>query len=255
MLTKLAEILSEFGLREEETKFYLASLELGKTTIAQVSQKISIPRSTCYLLLDSLKKKGLIVESPIGRKRTIIAIGPADLIKVLERREESLSRARNQLSRLLPELALITSSLADKPKVRFYEGKEGIKTVYEETFGFPEILVHCTTQTAIPLMSDYLNNYFTKVIKKGIKTREIVSDSPADVEYQKKYSTPGNIIRTIPSKYAANTDFMIYGDRVAWLSYRGGRPIGIVVEDKEIADLERKKFTVLWLAIEKKILF
>ena len=254
MLTKLVEIFKEVGLNEKEVRFYLTTLELGKTTIAEIANKISLPRSTCYLLLESLKKKGLIAETPIGRKRTIIALSPKELFKVFKRKGEVLTQAETEFNNLLPELLSITNFLSDKPKVRFYEGKEGIKTIYEETLKYLEILVHCTTQEGIEFMEGYLENYCKKVIKKGIKTRKIVSDSPVDLDYQKKYSTKRNVIKTIPSKYSTNTDFMIYGDNVAFLSYRGGMPIGIVIEDKEIAELERKKFEILWRAIEKKIL-
>jgi sugar-specific transcriptional regulator TrmB len=254
MLTEILAIFKELGLREEEIKFYLASLELGKTTIAEVSKKISVPRSTSYLLLESLKNKGLIIESPVGRKRTIVALNPHELVRVFEEKGEKLAQAKSGFTKLLPELLSITNSLSNKPRVRFYEGKEGIKTIYEETLAYPEIWVHCTTQEAMEYMSGYLENYCQRVIKKGIKTKEIVSDSPDDLEYQQEYSTPKNIIKTIPLKYATNTDFMIYGDKVAFLSYRGGEPVGIVIEDHEIAQLERKKFEILWKAIKEKIL-
>lgn len=254
MLTKLKAIFGRLGLNEKETGFYLAVLELGQTTIAEVSKKTSIPRATCYLLLESLKQRGLVIESPIGRKRTILALEPNNLHGLFEREQKSLTQAKERLGALLPELLLISNHPAGKPRVRFYEGREGVKTIYEETLDYREVLVHCTTQKAILCMGDYLDHYLKRLIKKRIKTKEIVSDTPLDLNYQEKYATRRNVIKTIPREYVTNTDSMIYGDKVAFISYREERPIGIVIEDKEITDLERKKFAILWRAIESELL-
>ena len=96
------------------------------------------------------------------------------------------------------------------------------------------------------IMRGYLDIYFLKVIRNMIYTYEIVADSQSDTAYQKEYSTSRNEIVTIPQKYTTNTDYMIYGHCVAFITYKDKNPIGVVIEDPEIAHFERVKFMLLW---------
>jgi hypothetical protein len=85
-----------------------------------------------------------------------------------------------------------------------------------------------------------------------IYTQEIVSDSISDKEYQKEYSTSRNEIISIPQKYITNTDYMIYSNCVSFITYKDKKPVGVVIEDPEIAHFERIKFTLLWKMAKEK---
>ena len=50
--------LKEFGLTSNESKTYLAALELGQTTVQELGKKAKIKRTTVYTTLEGLKQKG-----------------------------------------------------------------------------------------------------------------------------------------------------------------------------------------------------
>ena len=50
--------LQDMGLSEKEAKIYLASLEIGRATADQLAKQAKIVRSTTYVQLESLMKKG-----------------------------------------------------------------------------------------------------------------------------------------------------------------------------------------------------
>ena len=52
--------LQDAGLNETEAKIYLATLELGETNVGRIADKSGIKRTTIYLSLENLIKKGLI---------------------------------------------------------------------------------------------------------------------------------------------------------------------------------------------------
>ena len=62
----MTDILIKLGLAEDEAKTYLAALEAGTATVAQIAINSGIPRSSTYLLVEQLLKKGLLSQSSLG---------------------------------------------------------------------------------------------------------------------------------------------------------------------------------------------
>lgn len=52
--------LTEFGLSDKEARIYLALLELEIATAFDTAKHAGINRSSTYVVLESLKKKGLV---------------------------------------------------------------------------------------------------------------------------------------------------------------------------------------------------
>ena len=52
--------LLQLGLTEEESIIYIDSIETQATTVLEYAQNTGIPRTTVYLLVESLIKKGLL---------------------------------------------------------------------------------------------------------------------------------------------------------------------------------------------------
>jgi HTH-type transcriptional regulator, sugar sensing transcriptional regulator len=133
MERRIVEQLARFGLTEKEAEAYLALLSFGTATARDVSRESGLNRSTSYVLLEALAKKGLASISQNDKNRFYTASPPERLIQSLEsearQAKEKLGDARN----LLPELKSIYVGVGPKPKVTFYEGEQGIESVYEDT--------------------------------------------------------------------------------------------------------------------------
>ena len=54
--------LRELGFEERDTALLLALAQHGELSAGEISEKISVPRSSVYLLLRSLQDRGLISE-------------------------------------------------------------------------------------------------------------------------------------------------------------------------------------------------
>lgn len=243
--------LKNLELTAEEIQVYLASLEAGNSTVLTLAQDTGIPRTTVYLLVESLEKKGLLILTILGKKKHYVPASPQELVTLAQKKQEQYKQTAKELEKNIPELQALYNLKHESPKIRYYEGTEGIKKIYEETLSVEKIYVHCMTQEAHEIMGSYLDTYFTRVIRKMIYTQEIVSDSQLDREYQKEYTTSRNEIICIPQKYITNTDYMIYGNCVSFITYKDKNPVGVVIEDPEIAHFERIKFTLLWKMIKE----
>jgi len=245
-MDKLKQDLQTFGLSEEEVVVYITALEQGSTTVLELARSTKIPRTTVYLLIDSLTEKGLLTLTAQGKKKLYVPASPEDLITLAKAKHAQLEHTIGSLSEELPQLQALFNMSHQKPKIRYYEGVEEVKRVYEDTLLSEKILVHCMSQDAKMIMGEYLEKYFIRVARKMIHTKELVSDSEEDKKYQQEYSTSRNQIICIPSKYQTNTDYMIYKDCVAFITYKDQVPVGVVISDTEITRFEKIRFMMVW---------
>ena len=56
----LNDILKKSGFSEKEIGVYSALLELGSSVVSDIAKKARVIRSTAYVVLDSLAKRGLV---------------------------------------------------------------------------------------------------------------------------------------------------------------------------------------------------
>src|SRR3989344_2670112 len=124
----LEETLQKFGLSDKEASTYLAALELDTAVVAEISKKSGINRSTTYVLLDSLKKKGLI--STAGEKdndvKLFTAVSPERLLQLAEESAKRYTELVGVAQNILPQLRSMHKGGKKKPRVRYFEGIEGL---------------------------------------------------------------------------------------------------------------------------------
>lgn len=244
--------LQQLGLTSEEIEVYITTLRLGTATVLQIAQTVDIPRTTVYLLIDSLVAKGLLVQEVQEKKKFFIPESPQKLLQLAQQQKESLTKTISTLQSHLPQLQAVYNLKVDKPKVKYYEGVKEVQAMYDEALNFDKLFMHCISKQVVEVMGDYVEEFFEKIVKNMIHTQEIVADSEEDNAYQKKFSTTRNEIICIPKKYITNTDYIIYGDSVAFITYKNGEPMSVVIEDKEIAHFEKIRFVMIWDMFKNK---
>ena len=122
---RLENELKQIGLNTKEAKVYLAALELGPTNIQNLTQKSDIKRSTVYEMIKNLKSQGLISEAIKGKRRIFVASEPESL-------KQSIKNKERILKEILPQLKSISNVGFVKPKIRYYDGRDGLREIYLE---------------------------------------------------------------------------------------------------------------------------
>jgi len=122
----LQKNLQNLGLGDREIEVYLAIIELGKSTPAQIARKTTINRTTVYANIKSLLKKGLIGEDLGGKSLYLFALPVESLHKFVENEEERLNNKKKLIKKTIKEIEDIP--LANQnysvPKIRFIEEKD-----------------------------------------------------------------------------------------------------------------------------------
>lgn len=237
---EIKNILEQLGLKDKKAEVYLAALELGSATVIEISKKAGIKRTTCYDILVDLIKMGLISETSKGKKRLFIGEDPEKILNDLEGKEKLFSE-------ILPQLKSIYNIKGVKPKIRFYEGKEGLKEVYVDTLKYAgEILAFASEDVVRVLGEEWAIDYLKKRVKKGVHVRAVL---PKTEYISKAVQKDRELLRMSkfinPEKYPFSIEINIYGHKkVALMSSR--EQMGIIIEGDEIYKTMKFIFELAW---------
>lgn len=124
--------LKNLGFSDKEAKVYLALLELGESPVQQISEKAKVNRATTYVVLEALQKRGLVTTVEKDKKVIFAAESPRALTRLLKAQEDELKTKHEEFKKMLPELEAVFNLASEKPTVRFFEGREGVRAVRED---------------------------------------------------------------------------------------------------------------------------
>ncbi|EKE18885.1 MAG: transcriptional regulator, TrmB [uncultured bacterium] len=244
-MERLKNELQNIGLNDKEARIYLACLELGPTNIQNIAEKANIKRSTVYEILESLKEKSLMHVTTKGKRKQYLASEPENLLATIKEKEKALKE-------ILPQLKSINNVGFAKPKITFYEGKEGLRDIYMEA-------LKSSTNTAdwiSPMKSvletvgtDWMEHYVELKVKKNYWIRSIhVADLVID---SYKYQDPTTFKKTLrdvrfsPKGINIPNALGIYDNKVAILSSRK-EGFGFIIESEDYAQSMKELYSLLW---------
>jgi len=242
MPSDIKKALQHTGLTEDEIAVYLASLELGQASVLEIARKAGVKRPTTYLILDALAEKGLVNKLPRKHKTTYAPEAPDNLLSSLKQREQMVRE-------VLPTLkGLYQISGSRKPQVHFYEGSEGVRTVYRLLWEEKDFIFFYGSIREI--VKEFKNELFSYevVAKKELTVREIVPDNPVDRSYAREtnaHPNPRHHIKLMPEGMNLLMDSAIMPDRIIIVSLQPMH-FGIVIESREIALSYKNLFEMAW---------
>ena len=240
----IKQALQALGLTEKETELYLASLAVGESGMTEVAKKAKLKRSTAYLIFKALEQKGLMGSFKMRTGLRFVATKPELLV-------EKAQKSTSTLANILPQLQGIMAKPDHKPKITYYEGKEGYFLAAEESLRLPprSIIRHIGSlrelHTIVGLDYD-VNSYIPNRVKKHIFFRGLYfqSDIPETIT-KRNHLKELREIRLLPETYKHHTSMLIYGNKVAIFSMKKDL-ITVIIESEEIVQSERNKFDLLW---------
>jgi sugar-specific transcriptional regulator TrmB len=240
-LIKIKELLKNSGFLDKEIAIYLTILELGRGTVAEISRKAGINRSTGYVILDSLTGKGLVSMSGKEPKQEYVALSPANLVKYLHDQAENQKKLAESAREILPELTSMYNT-GDRPRVFFYEGLAGLEHVYEDSLTSDgDIYSTSTYEEMHGALPKYFSTYYERRAKKNIFVHTFVADTPLARERKANDKKEFRDTSLIPQdEFPVPTDIEIYNNKVMIASWK--EKLGIIIESEEIATTLRSVF-------------
>lgn len=243
--------LEEFGLSGKEALTYLALLELEISTVSELANTTGVNRTSTYVVLESLKKKGLVSTSEDKAVQSYIAISPDMLLFEAQNRALQAQEIKDKISSMVPELKALHKDTKTKPKVKVFEGKQGVLAAWEDSLHAKEKLIRlsCSYEQWVATY-DHFADYFAEYTKlrlaakiKSISIHPLTELTGQFIQLKSKQFDKPVVIPK--SRYSFPTEMMIYDDKVAYLS-PGKKSFAIVIESKDIAEGMKSTFDLAY---------
>lgn len=251
---KLRESLVSLGLSTKESAVYIALLELGRSTASQISRRSGVNRVTVYVILDVLIQKGLVSISGKEPKQEYIVESPDALPSLFKRQQKEAKEREVRAKELTLELKSI-QKIGDRPQVRFFEGVNGLKTVFEDTLSATsgKIIAFCAIEDQHAHIPNYFPEYYQRRKRKNIFMRAIFPKTAGGIERVKENQNEFRDSVFVPAdKFRFHPAVNVYDNKTMIASFR--EKLGIIIESEEIADAMKKVFELAWIgahALEK----
>jgi sugar-specific transcriptional regulator TrmB len=239
--------LIELGFSEEEAKIYLALLELGGSYVSNIARRTKIPRANCYYILNELKNNGIVSEVEKKKLKFYTSMSPEMLFK---KEKSNLEK----LESLIPELLAIENTQTIKPKIKYFEGLDGIQQIYEDTLEEKgEIVGYSNLELVTTTLNHYMERYAKRKIASKIRSRIIAPGTKESKTFLEHYysSDPLRKITEIlfvsPQSFLFENDIFIYGKKLAIISLQKEELFGMILESGSVARTQRSLFNLAWL--------
>ena len=211
-----------------------------------MSKKTKINRSTVYVVIDSLSKKGLVSETTVGKKTQFQAEPPERLETYIERRKAQFEEQSKRIKDVIPEIKSIQRDTGERPVVRYFEGKEGIVSSGEEIFRNETGEKNEPVYFIYP--KDVINEFFPENERAKLRKTRIDSRirSKALYSYEKgeiPSDETGERIKIDGKKYPISCDIAIYKDKVR-ISILGKKFSSIFIKSADVANTLKSIFNI-----------
>jgi sugar-specific transcriptional regulator TrmB len=232
--------LKKIGLHESDIGVYMYLLENGLSYPAQISKGTEVSRTNTYNVLRRLEEKGLIEKQKKRNKKAYLAKNPESLFRTIERKKE-------RAEKILPNLKAMYNKKKNKPTIRFYDGVEQVKDLFEQCLEADEIFAIGSTNNMHNLDPDFFDRWLRKLKEENIIINDVLT-------YASKESTEDQIkeelsklhdVTYLPKKYEdVPTDILIWGDNIGVIHY--DKPVfGTIITNEKLAQTFKILFKTL----------
>lgn len=243
--------LQNIGLSEKEAKVYLAALDIGRATADQLAKQAKIVRSTTYVQIESLMKKGLMSTYQEDKKTYFAPESPEYLKRIFELKKQEFEVRESELANFLPELLSKFEGAGDRPMVRFFNGKEGILNLRDEALTSKDKILYVLSSNdnlASILSKEERDEYSRKRADKNISTKLLYTRNEGKLPEQPTGMTERAYLK--PSELPLATDIVIYDDNVSIMTLKG-KLLGVNIKSKEVHDSMLAVFNFIWKHADK----
>lgn len=235
-------LLRKLGFTEGESAVYIAALEMGAATVQDIAKKARVSRVTTYAAIERLVAQGLVTTVTKGKRTLYHAEPPKRLIEVVSRHVAAIESTLEDIKDNVDELSLLQGG--EKPVVKVFEGTEALQAIQEILLAtkpqqIDEFANFDLLRKMYPI--EDRKEFFKKLAQFKPRTRgvgmlsgELAAPDPS-----------GKIIHLNPDKHNFFGDIVVFADKVA-ISTLKGKQVAILIENKDIADMLRAAFDVMF---------
>ena len=238
---KIQEVIEELCHSPKEAKIYLASLSMGESTTSEIAREVGIPRTTANFILEKLKERGLMKCYLQRRRRLWLSEEPEKILHHLKEKQATFEE-------ILPALeSMKKTQKPKKPSLRMYTGSELKRIYFDIIKEKSHILAIFDFDKVVKVLGeDFLQQMIKKRHSIFLRIKVLAPKTPLAVKYSQRDASEMRMTHFFRSGTAIKNANFIYGKKVAIASLNKRSPMGLIIEDEDLADTMRELFELLW---------
>ncbi len=245
------KVLEKAGLTKNESKIYLALLEIGQSKSGAILKRAEINSGKIYEILEKLESKGLVSESKINKIKYFTASEPDELKVYAKKLKEFAQEQERKINAIIPQLKEMKNTRKSQTKTTTYFGYSGFKTVVKELVSRlktnEELLAMGITSKKPKIYTDFWTIMDERITKNGTKCRFLFSERGEYLNITKKVK---NISVRLLTEIIPVTIDVFGKSKVLIMNYQEPSSF-ILIEDEKIAQSFISFFEQLWKIAKK----
>jgi sugar-specific transcriptional regulator TrmB len=230
--------LEDIGLCKNEVKVYLALSKMGEANANKIADISKVHRTNVYDSLDKLIEKGLVSYMHKENVKLFRITDPQQLLLLMEERKK-------EVQKIIPQLKLGEKLTPVESYAEVVEGVKAFCNILENFLKYKEDIL-CY---GIPKEAPELMKYFISGFHQRRAAKKIVMNHIYNFNAQERIKTLNTIpyaqARFLTHEYDSKVSTNVCGDEVVFAIWNE-KVICIRVKNKDVADVYKKYFYVLW---------
>ncbi|MGZ6005183.1 MAG: TrmB family transcriptional regulator [Candidatus Saccharimonadales bacterium] len=222
MDTVLLSLFEHTKLNDNQRRVYLALLQSGNATVAQIADVAQIKRSNVYNLVTELESIGYIHQVINSKKKTYAAADPNKIVSELKQGVKSFEE-------MLPYLHAIQRRNG-KLYVQYYSGLEGVKQAFSQIHKPKEARYVTSIERASETIPEEVERWkkLYKTGKAATDSRHILTDTEIDQNFALVLTNREQLVRYLSPEMSLNVDIALVDDRVFLTSFEDGIHVTVI---------------------------
>lgn len=243
----LRNSLLALGCDDKQIRLFVAYYIHGTAPLSEVVTQARLPRATGYVVAKELVDKGLLIEDHKAYGKSFTAIPPEALAQMVAAKQRSIGRQHIAISENIGELQTLYSANEVQPKVKTYQGANGLLTVWRDILTAQSNLLLWTDQSAEENIFTPLQHqqFIKERVARSIYIRVLAVANHSGMGLTTDDHSLLRETRLLPTEISFSAETYIYDNKVAILDYNQDI-MGVLIESKQIALAQRAMFESAW---------
>lgn len=231
---KKSRLLQPLGFDEKTEKIYRTLLALADAPVSKIAKGAGLKRTSVYHILENLVAMGIVSSYTSRGTRHYFAESPRKIKSFFEQKMILAER-------LLPLLREDIDEGRRRTNIRVFEGREGVKSISEESLEVKEkaVLSLGSSERFLEFVGGK-HGYGERRRKKGIFVRAL------RFEGDEKGTNPKfHEIKFLPKEFDFPGFIIIFDKKVGIILFEG-EGLGFIVESEKFSRMAKSIFEALW---------
>lgn len=237
-MTNYKGVLAQIGFSAVAENIYITLIKKGSCSIAELAQSSGKFRPAVYKALPELLSANLVSRVTKGKRVVYKAESPLAISTLIRKQSKNIEE-------ILPELVKSFKQKDKKPKISFYEGKEGIATVYEQLVSSTKkggaIWRYESTKDYKKNKRYYPSLYWKRAGATGDIDKYVITNLKT---HQKRHNNLNRFSKAVSDPFEENITQLMSDNKVIFVDY--DTETAIVIENERFANFQKTIFKMFF---------